>query len=306
MRRRLLNEIRELVASQEFRGWWERLESARALLASTRAQRDELLGHLTLQEFRAELEQKRAIDTLYRAGELEDEGARWTVEAETLENRAYPGIGAFEEQRFRASEAWYRLGVVEREIESASPSALLSRRLREASDEYATQTQQKNRLWAEVESLWDRSTEMGLKSGEARMLAKRVRREAEQHFAEVEARRAEVRVLKVKTDHASVAVDEASTALFKLHGEAADVFGASIGTDFLYFRHRDDKLAYAVALTLDSDTYNVEVQPLNVYVVERRRGVGFLEPATMDSPKQTGDQRFEAYFLRGRKGPALA
>ncbi len=310
-----LFELHELVQSAEFQAWWRQLVDARALLAQAQAKHEELLGQHALTEFRAELTQKQAIDALYRAGEKEDDAARLWVEAEALENKALAEVAAFEEQRFRASELWYRQGAAEREVELShgkSPQGVVQagKRLAGVKADYERETARKNALWSGVESLWAKSLEVGLMTSEAKLLAKKVRREAEQGFQLSEERRGRATALKAEVDQAATAVEQAQAKVALVLRAADARFGASVGSDFLFFRHRDDRgQAYAVALVDDRDAYNLELRPLAVYSVDRKRGVGLLTPARAEVPSvEEGDRRFDAYFLTGRKGqrPARA
>ncbi len=310
MRVRRLSEIRELIASSEFLEWWGQLVAARVFLADAEAARDELLAQLTLMEFRAELTQKNAIDTLYRAGEHEDGAARTLAEATDLENRSFPGVASFEEQRFKVSEIWYRLGAAEKALEDGrdqkQPAAVLEpleKRHRVLADEYEREMARRKRLWEEVERLWARSTEVSLMTCEERVLARKVRKESEALFGLAEERKKKTQTIKLEAESAATAVEKARTALAMLQTRARDLFGAAVGTDFLYFRQKDDqKQALAVALVDDHSAYNVDVKAHAVYSVDRQRGVGFLEPARASAPStEEGDRRFEAYFLTGRK-----
>lgn len=304
-----------MVASPDFLEWWDQLVAARTAVARAEAQREELLAQLTLTEFRAELTQKNAIDTLYRAGEHEDGAARLLAESTALENRGFPGVAAFEEQRFKASEIWYRLGAAEKALDdakeqgrAASELEPLERRYRLLSDEYEREMAHRQRLWSDVEQLWASSTEISLITSEERVLARKVRRAAEALFGLAEERKKQAQALKVEVDASATAVDEAHERLAAVRRKAKDLFGASVGTEFLYFRHRDDqRQAFAISLVDDREAYNVEVKALAVYSVDRQRGVGFLAPArgAQVSPEE-GDRRFESYFLTGRKGSAAA
>src|SRR5262252_2781558 len=119
MKQKRLAELRTLLTSDDFSQWWKDLTDSRNALADAEASYDELLAQTTLMEFRAELTQKNAIDTLYRAGEHEDTAANMLFEATDLENKSLKGVGEFEEQRFRTSEAWYRLGASEKKLDEA-------------------------------------------------------------------------------------------------------------------------------------------------------------------------------------------
>jgi hypothetical protein len=311
MRARRLDEVRELIASSDFQSWWQALVTARIALADAEAHRDELLAQLTSMEFRAELSQKHAIDTLYRAGEAEDAAAHLLAESETLENRSFPGVAAFEEQRYRVSELWYRLGALESQLEHArdskqpAPQVLtLERQRQAAADEYERETARKNRLWDEVERLWAKSAEVSLLRSEQQLQARKVRRDAESLFAQAEERKKRAFSLRAEGEAAASSVETAKAKLEATRQAAVERFGALVGTDFLFFRHpHDSRHAYAVALVEDTEHYNVEVRPLALFSVEHRRGVGFLEPARAVAPAgDDGDRRFETWFLHGRKG----
>src|SRR6185436_14523554 len=160
------------------------------------ARYEELLAQTTLMEFRAELSQKNAIDTLYRAGEHEDTAANMLFEATDLENKSFKAVGEFEEQRFRASETWYRLGASEKKVDEAKDKKVSDAELRAAeraftqvSEEYERENARKLRLWDEVERLWARSAEVNLLVAEERALGKKVRKQAEGLFALAEERK---------------------------------------------------------------------------------------------------------------------
>ena len=313
MKPKRLQELKELVASPLFREWWNQVLGARLALADTQARYDELLAQATLMEFRSELTQKNAIDTLYQAGEREDASATLLFEATDLENRSFRQVSDFEEQRIKASDLWYRLGAAERVLEEAKAKNLTGPELKTAernhqaaAHEYERESTRKQRLWEEVERLWTRSTEVGLLVSEERHQGKKVRRDAEGLFALAEERKTRAKELKVEAEGLAKAVDTAKAQLATTFGKARENFGCSVGTDFIYFRAKDDSSsAFAVAMTDDRDSYNIEVQALVIYSVDKQKGVSFLEPAR--PPRGTtdeGDRRIEDYFLKGRKGSA--
>ncbi len=313
MKQKRLNEVRALINSPDFQQWWGQLNAVRDALKDAETRYEELLGQCTLMEFRAELTQKNAIDTLYRAGEHEDAAANMLFEATELENKSFKGVEDFEEQRVRASELWYRLGAAEKHLEeaiekkhSSQEVQELEKGLRLMTDEYAKQDGRKARIWDEVEKLWARSAEVSLLVAEQRALGKKVRRQAEELFGVAEERKQKTKELK--TEAAAKSVEAMKARRSGLLDEARDRFGCSAGTDFLYFRHRDDqRQAFCIALLDDREGYNLEVKPLAIYQVDRARGVAFLEPARAVSLSQEeGDLRFEEYFLKGRKGDAPA
>src|SRR5688572_23479361 len=115
MKPKRLSEVRALISQADFQEWWAQLVKSREEARAAQERYDELLSQNTLMEFKAELTQKNAIDTLYRAGECEDTAANMLFEATGLENRSYRVIADFEEQRYKVSELWYRLGAAEKD-----------------------------------------------------------------------------------------------------------------------------------------------------------------------------------------------
>jgi hypothetical protein len=97
-------------------GWWTRWPRS-AATDDARERHDELLSQAMLMDFRAELAQKNAIDTLYRAGELEDSAAKMAAEAQELDNTGFKVVADYEQQRVQASELWYRACALEKQTE---------------------------------------------------------------------------------------------------------------------------------------------------------------------------------------------
>jgi hypothetical protein len=315
MKQKRLAEVRTLVEGESFTTWFSQLESARAALISAESHYEEALAQTTLMEFRAELAQKNAIDTLYKGGEHEDTAATMLAETTDLENKSFKGVSDFEEQRYRASEAWYRVGAAEKNLEEAKdlkrPAAEVAefqRLHKQAADEYERENGRKARLWDEVERLWAQSAEVSLLVAEQRSLSARVRRRAENLFAVAEQRKQRAKELKEESEAQAAALEAARARVSALKEQAREKFGCAVGEDFLYFRHRDDqRAAWAVALLQDSDSFNIEVKPRAVYLIDRQKGVAFLEPARATPLNVVeADQRFEDYFLKGRKGESRA
>ena len=308
MKARRLVELRSLLSSAAFQSWWGQLQKARRDAEAARLRYDELLSQTTLMEFRAELTQKNAIDTLYRAGELEDQAATLAVQAQELENRSLLAVSDFEEQRYKVSELWYRLGAAEKTLDECrgqpQKEKASERAFRLLADEYERESARRDGLWDDVEGIWTKAAEANLLVSEHRVRGRKIRKEAEQLFALAEERKLRARELKDEADKASAAWDEQDKAARALLEEAHEHFGCTSGTEFLFFRVKDNqKLAYAVALVEDRDNFNLEVMPLAIYTVDRQRGVAFLEPARFELPSaEDGDRRFEQYFLSGRKG----
>jgi hypothetical protein len=335
---RRLSEVKELLTGPEFTEWWNGLSQAKSALAAASERYDELLTQAMLMDFRAELAQKNAIDTLYRSGELEDTAAGLLANSNDLDNQSFKTLSDFEALRIKVSDLWYRLGAAERQLDelrdqlgefqrqrerlpsTANPAAKRElesklgikehelkqseRAYRTLHSDYERESAKKNRIWDEVERIWARSAEMSLGIAEKRTQARKVRREAEALFAQAEERKRKAAKLREEAELASQTREKRSQEVQERTRQAREKFGCAVGDEFLYFRERDQaNRALAVGLVADSQSYNLEIKPLAIYAVERTKGVAFLEPAVEGHPSQEeGDKRFEDYFLQGRKG----
>jgi hypothetical protein len=337
MKARRFGEVKKLVASPEFGAWWQELALARLARDEARDKYDELLTQVILMEFRAELAQKNAIDTLYQAGEFEDGAATMMVEYQELENESFKLVSDFETQRYQASESWYRFGAQERRVEelrerlerarakakeSAPGSArreaesvsgkveadlkLAEKSYRQVTEEYERENGRKDRLWQEVERIWARTVELSLLMAERKHQGNKVRREAEKLFHQAEERKQRGKKLREEADAINRTREASAGRLTELLKQARERFGCACGEEFVYFRSKEDqKRAFCVPLVDDSEHYNIEIKPLTVYSIERQRGVSFIEPAVEHRVSDAeGDRRFEEYFLAGRKGKA--
>lgn len=321
MKPKRLNEVVSLIAQPMFQSWWAEFQRRRTELQEAQKRYEESLAEASLTEFKAELLQKNAIDTLYRAGECEDTAATLLFEGTELENRSYRAVSDFEEQRFYVSELWYRLGACEKALDerreaqsklnhkkAESELKAAERNHRAAREDYDRETERRNQLWDEVERIWAKSAEVNLLVAEHRVRAKSVRKEAEALFALAEEQKRRSVDLRAAAETASARCEAARSALRTALDRAHDEFGCATGADFLYFRQKgSQKRIFCVPLIEDHDKYNVELTPLAVYLVDRQRGVAFLEPSVGEPPSaQEGDKRFEDYFLRGRKGSVIS
>jgi hypothetical protein len=312
-----LSELQELLQSQPFAAWWADFQGAAAAAREARLHHEDLVAQAQLMELRAELAQRAAIDVFSSAGELEEGAARMGAEAQALENRALEIVGSYEEQRFRASDVWYRLGGAERAVELAREAAAggrpeakaglehAERTQRQLQEEYEAEDARRTRLWADVEATWEKAFARSLLGAEAVQRTRAVRRDAERLFKEAEERRTRARQLRADADAAGRARAAAEKRHAELLSRAGERFGCTPGEAFLYWRHREDhQSAFAVALAGEPEAYNLEVKPLEIYTVGRQRGIAFLEPARAGLARtvEEGDRRFEELLLGPRKG----
>lgn len=318
-----LSEVRKLLSQSDFQDWWEQLRAVLDDLQAAQHRWHQSLRDTAVSELTAELAQKNAIDTLYRAGECEDAAVTLSAEAADAENAAFQLVSQYEDLRIHVSEAWYRLGALEKSVDErkeaagALPSGKKEEVLRAAlraqgaaQVEYDRLAARKTELWERVEAIWARQAESSLRMTEAKMRGKRTRTEAEARFQDAERLKAQSERSRAESERTSSQVSSLRADVTRLLAEATTRFGCAAGEDFLYFRQKDQaSWAFCLALVEDGESYNVEVRPLAIYSVEQKRGVTFLEPARerAASPDE-GDKRFEEYFLSGRKGrrPAVA
>ncbi len=324
-----LGELRELLQGATFSAWWAEHARAVAELRDARVRDEELSAQSETMMLRSELAQRAAVDAFGRAGDAEEEGARLAADAQGLENRALELVGRYEDQRFRTSDVWVRLGGAERLAEErreatarardggkgkdgakgrAHAEAALAdaeRQYRDLKDLYAHEDERRARLWGEVEAAWSASFERSLLAAERGVAARGVRREAERLFQEAEERRVRAKHLAAEAAAAKQAREQAEERRATLLAQTRERFGCTAGEAYLYWRHPDDKrAAFAVALADDPDGANLEVKALAVYTVGRPRGVAFLDPARdgLAPSGEEGDRRFDEYFLGPRKG----
>ncbi len=326
MRSIRLGELRELLQGPAFSAWWAEWSAAVAAVADARARHEDLLAQAEMMSVRSELAQRAGVEAFSRAGEAEDGATRAAAEAQGLENRALALVGEYEEQRFRTSDLWVRLGGAEKGLEerheaAAKPPArkrggrggrdpaadldAATRQVQALREQYEAEDRKRARLWDDVEAAWATSFERSLLGAERALAAKRIRREAERLFEEAETRRVRAKQLAADAEAAGRERREAERRRAALLAATRERFGCAPGEAFLYWRHPDDKrAAFAVALADDADSTNVEVRALRSYTVGRARGAAFLEPARegLVPSAEEGDRRFEEYFLGPRKG----
>jgi hypothetical protein len=313
-----LRELQELLQGQPFAAWWAEFLKSVTTARDARLHDEELVAQAQLMELRAELAQRAAVDVFTAAGETEEAAARTGAEAQVLENDALEIVGTYEDQRFRTSDLWYRLGGAERAVELAREAAAGGKRAeaqatlesaertrRQLQAEYEAEDVRRTRLWADVEATWEKAFARSLLSAETVARTRTVRREAERLFKEAEERRARARQLRAEADAAGRERDAAEKRRAELLTRAAERFACTSGETFLYWRHRDDqRSAFAVALFDEPEAYNLEVKALGVYTVGRQRGIAFLEPARegLGRTAEEGDRRFEEVLLGPRMG----
>jgi len=317
-----LAELQGLISQPDFQDWWVHLRAASQALSSARARHRLTQEDAAMAGFRSELAQRGAVDTLDLAREREDAAAALHSEATDAENAAFQLVSQYEDLRIHVSELWYRLGALEKSLEERRADATrpgagkkaeeglraASRAHQTCQEEYERLSARKQDLWERVEATWTLQAETSLRVAEQRMRGKRLRAEAEVQLEVAERLKAQAGRARAEAEKASGEISALRAQVSRHLADAALRFGCAAGEDFLYFRQRDQAgWSFCVALVDDGDSYNLEVRSLTIYSVDQKRGVTFLEPARERAGSgQEGDQRFEQYFLSGRKGRAPA
>ncbi|MDF1565592.1 MAG: hypothetical protein P1V51_21320 [Deltaproteobacteria bacterium] len=324
MKAKRLDELKTLLEGEDFLAWWRSLTEARAALQKCIERYEVVLLELNMSEFQAELAQKNAIDTVYLSGEQEDESATFFAEASRIENESMQAVSDYEEQRYRSSDAWIRLGAVEKNQEDSREllqsarmrgdegraevvrlEALLQKLERDRITcvaEYEREQLTKDQRWERVEDLWARSLEFSLLHAERLAKAGRVKREAEALFFQAEQCKQVSETLRAEADGLAERREGIESSIVGLSKEAQERFACVAGDDFLYWGSKEnDRLAWCVSLISDDRNYNMEVVALGTYRVTSREGVRRLEPPPPDGVNlEEGDRRIEAYFLGTR------
>lgn len=317
-----LGELRELLESAAFGAWWTDWQRAVSARDDARVRHEDLVAQSELMALRSEIVQRAAVEAFSRSGEVEDEGTRWSAQAQVEENRALALVGEFEHQRARASEAWMRIGGADKALEERREALVGDRtRARESLEsgvreaekhrqavaaEYEAADRKRRLLWDDAEAAWAASFERSLVGAEHDVLARRIRREAEKLFAEAEERRLRARQLSGDAATALRELRDAEGRLTALRTTAREAFECVPGVSFLYWRHRDDKRsAFAVSLADQPEGGASAAKALGIYVVGRQRGVAALEVARDDagSSAEERDRRLDQLLAHRDDGP---
>jgi chromosome segregation ATPase len=327
-----LREVQAILQRDDFVDWCKSRESLEQKLSAVKVRHEELLAQVTLMDFRADLTQKKAIDILYRAGEYEDVAAQLIADASEIENKSYEAVANFEMQRIVCSDWFSRMGRAENDVLKAQDSirekraliesnkksdqskklqqehklkqtevARRERELREASATYERENNRKIRLWEEVEQLWVRSLDINLSVSERKLSSKRSHQEAEQFFKQAEHFKQSAEALQRESDQASQKQVDLQNQIDELRSSSRRLFGCLVGEEFLYWpRRENNKEVYCVPLADHPNGFNIELRARNVYLVNRQRGVEFIEPVPpFGEVRDEQDNRIDAFFTAG-------
>lgn len=315
MKTKKLSEIRELLESDDLHEWYERYKDLREQIEAAHRSYSDRLPHL-----------------IWRAGELEDASAHAHAQYVELDE-SFESLSAFEVQRQHTTDIWTELQGKEKALEDQRSAASelrtrigaqakgrrmtanlteLERRKTTLSDlesaiergakeieslqeRFDVSAKEREAIWTEVEDQWSDAFRANMARAEHMYAAQRVRAEA-----------AKMAVGDVEATTESSDADQALTE--KIRGIEADLaehiatgekkLDCTLVREFLYWPQQDDVMAAACVPLIDErDHLNVQVTALNVYQIERAKGIEFLEPFP-ESDERGEDPRLESFFTR--------
>ncbi len=321
MKRKSFDEVQKLIREDTFLGWFHDLKQTR--LELQQADRDylEFLSKENLESFLAELVQKDAIDTLYRAGDYEDEASALIAEAGMLENASLEAVAGFETLRMETSEKWISLEAIEHFFEEKKDelNQLLAyekkgnnvsgdikklkaefKKLEEIvtlkREEYRISAAKRDATWKEVENRWNQSFVKDLTIRERFVYSKKERKRSELLFQKAEQHKKHALEYKVKINQSNqkkLLLEEKNNELLRM---VESHFHAVALKDFLFWQQKEnDKYIFVVPLITDFEYFNMEIEELKIYQADRKKGIELIEPY-VSTIVQNNDPRLVQFF----------
>jgi len=329
-----LREVRELLRSSAFLTWLERYEVLRADIRTAEAHHQELLRLAHIAAFEVEQAQQLADDTVLKAGECDDFATSALAEAARIENDSFELLSSFESQRQVTTDLWGELNRAEMDLEELRAEASEIRTRLEAARKSTrtagglseetrmgeevkaldgqvdaqvrhvdlararvdAEVKKRDGMWSEVEATWSAAFRANMARNEYGFQARRVRRQAEDLLGRASEERRRVEKTRAEIGTMESRMQEARNAYQAHLTTGRETFGCVLIEEFLYWPHEEDvHLAFCVPLIDESEHLNLQVHKAQVYVVERARGVTFVEPVP---PEELGmeDPRLDRFF----------
>lgn len=309
---RTSRELQALLASESFREWADVHGRLREKVRAARVAELSVTGD-------------PAVEMMFRAGELDEQAAKFHAEYAAVENQSLEALAAYESQRMRATQHWMVWHAAEKRVEDARADVnevsteieaekkrggdvsrlkdrldelekqrdQLARLAAEAKQESDRQYAERLRLWELVEDSWHRSLRANLARSEYAYQARRCRSEAEALFAgtALEGTLSEA--------DATAAVEEAERAYFQHLGAGRDLFKCVLIEEFVFIPIADDsKWIWCVPLIEEPDELNVQLTRFGIYQIERGRALDYIEPVAVAELESADDDdpRLDAFF----------
>lgn len=331
-----LKEIKNLIDSPIFKEWWTKYNEKKREILNINEEIDKIMAEENNHKFNANLVQKKALDRIEESSQMEALAAKWLAEASDMDNKSYEAVARFESKRVEVSELWFKVGALDHELETIKAEInTLRERLAAASDRqevinlrttlknkeqaleslskeftkiselYEREAAKKKKLWEEVEMIWSITTEYNLKAAEAQAKAKRLKRDAERLLKESNYFTRKALEKQSEQENLISQREKDIEYIEELLRLAREKFECIAEDEFLYWPQKENpQMIYCVPLITDLENYNIEIRALNIYQVDKTKGVSFIEPVAEDRKriKDEEDTRIDDFFLKGRKG----
>ena len=317
-----VHSLQELVKSSEFLSWHGKHSEMSAGLLELENKREQLEFDLNNARYRADSFQNFADDTLFKAGDLEDQSARSEARYAEIENDSFQLLSDFEDKSREEEQARIVLHGIEKVLEDykerrddrSGQAGQNDSKLKELVDEIASlekqagvarakfdeETKLREALWEKVETTWSNAFRANMARSEFAYQGRRIHSKAESYFAKADEVRKEVAELSdeiAKTDErlASAKADRARHL-----DDAKKNFDCTVVDEFLFWPNTDDvHAALCVPLIDEQSHFNIQIKALKVYQIERDKGLDFIEPVP-DEKLNDDDPRLNSFFNEGR------
>ncbi len=317
-----VNSLRELVSSSDFLTWHGKHSEMSLALRELEDKREALEFDLNIAKYRADSFQNFADETLFKAGDLEDQSARSEAQYAEIENDSFQLLSDFEDKSRDEEQARIELHGIEKVIldykerrdDRASQSGENDSKVKELADEinslekqaavargkFEEQSKLREALWERVEDTWGNAFRANMARSEFSYQGRRIHSKAESYFAKADEVRKEVAELSddiAKTDErlASARADRARHL-----DDAKKNFDCTVVDEFLFWPNSDDvHAALCVPLIDEQSHFNIQIKALKVYQIERDKGLDFIEPVP-DEELNDEDPRLNSFFTEGR------
>ncbi len=334
MKAKYLKEVKNLLESPAFKEWWAKYNDKQKEILNLTSEIDNIMAEENNHRFNANLFQKRALDRIEESSQMEALAANLVAEASDLDNKSYEAVARFESKRVEVSELWFKVGALDHEIETIKAEIntlkdrlsaasdrqevinlrtnlknkeqmldTLSKEFSKISEQYEREASKKKKLWEEVEIIWGVSIEYNLKVAEAQAKSKKFKRDAERLLRESNyfSRKASEKQTEQELKNSEREKDiQFIQELLRL---AREKFECIAEDEFLYWQQKENsQLIYCVPLITDLENYNIEIRALNIYQIDRTKGVNFIEPLVEDRKRlsEAEDSRIDDFFLKDR------
>lgn len=330
MRSHRVHSLRDLVRSSEFLTWHKKHSEISEELHGLEDKREKLDLDLTIAKFRADSLQNFADETLFKAGDYEDQSARSEAKYAEIENDSFQLLSDFEDKSRDEEQARIELHGIEKVLEdrrqdaserratleakSGRESAQSDSKLRELGDEIASlgkqadvargkfdeQTKLREELWNQVEETWSNAFKANMARSEFSYQGRRIHSKAESYFAQADEIRKEVSTISDKISKTDERLGSVRADRTRHLDDAKKNFDCTVVDEFLFWPNTDDvHAALCIPLIDEQSHFNIQIKALKVYQIERDKGLDFIEPVP-DEELNDEDPRLNSFFIEGR------